>query len=144
MPDLWRRLRPNGYFVVTETPWRWFPVETHTTSLPFVNYMPDRLALWAVRYRHSKSLNWNDALKYGVRGATVREIIGYIGAADGTLEYAQPTAPDARDMLEVWWQGEIRKSRVKALTYRVLRSWQRVTGMVVSPWVNFVLLKVAE
>jgi hypothetical protein len=106
--------------------------------------MPDRLALWAVRYRHSKSLNWNDALKYGVRGATVREIIGYIGAADGTLEYAQPTAPDARDMLEIWWQGEIRKSRVKALTYRVLRSFQRVTGMVVSPWVNFVLRKVAE
>jgi SAM-dependent methyltransferase len=143
MPDLWRRLRLNGYFVVTETPWRWFPIETHTTSLPFVNYMPDRFALWAVRYRHSKSLNWTDALKYGVRGATVREIVACIGADNGALEYARSGAADARDMLEVWWRGEIRKSRVKAVTYRVLRSFQRATGIVVSPWVNFVLRKVA-
>ena len=56
MPDLWQRLRLGGYLVLTETPWRWFPIETHTTGLPFVNYMPDRLALAAVRYRHSKSL----------------------------------------------------------------------------------------
>jgi len=143
MPDLWRRLRPNGYFVVTETPWRWFPVETHTTSLPFVNYMPDRFALWAVRYRHSKSLNWNDALKYGVRGATVREIIACIGADNGAIKRVQPAAPDARDMLEVWWRGEIRKSRVKALTYWVLRSLQRATGIVMAPWVNLVLRKAA-
>ena len=143
MPDLWRRLRLNGYFVVTETPWRWFPVETHTTSLPFVNYMPDRFALWAVRYRHSKSLNWNDALRYGVRGATVRELLACIGADNGALECVKSAVPDARDMLEVWWRGEIRRSRVKALTYWVLRSLQRATGIVISPWVNLVLRKVA-
>ena len=46
-------------------------------------------------------------------------------------------------MLEVWWQGEMRKSRVKALTYWALRLLQRVTGIVISPWVNLVLRKVA-
>jgi SAM-dependent methyltransferase len=143
MPDLWRRLRLNGYFIVTETPWRWFPIETHTTSLPFVNYMPDRLALAAVRYRHSKSLTWRDALKYGVRGATVHEIISCIGANNAAIERVQPAAADARDMLEVWWRGEIRKTPVKALTYRALRLSQQATGIVISPWVNLVLRKVA-
>jgi hypothetical protein len=86
-------------------------------------------------------LNWSDALKYGVPGATIREIIADIGADNGALKRVQPAAPDARDMLEVWWQGEMRKSRVKALTYWALRSLQRVT--VISPWVNLVLRKVA-
>src|SRR5262245_53175964 len=36
MPELWRRLSVGGYFVLTETPWRWFPVETHTTGLPLI------------------------------------------------------------------------------------------------------------
>jgi SAM-dependent methyltransferase len=143
MPDLWGRLRRNGYLVLTETPWRWFPVETHTTSLPFVNYMPDQFALWAVRRRHSKNLSWRDALKYGVRGATVREIIACIGAGNGALERVQPRAPDARDMLEVWWRGDIRRTGVKALTYWVLRLLQRGTGIVLSPWVNLVLRKLA-
>lgn len=143
MPDLWQRLRLGGYFVLTETPWRWFPIETHTTGLPFVNYMPDRLALAAVRYRHSKSLVWNDALKYGVRGATVKEIISCIGDSDNAIVRVQPSAADARDMLEVWWRGEIRKTRVKKLTYQALRLLEQTTSLTISPWVNLVLRKVA-
>jgi SAM-dependent methyltransferase len=143
MPDLWRRLRLGGYLVITETPWRWFPIETHTTGLPFVNYTPNRLALAAVRYRHSKSLTWKDALKYGVRGATVHEIVSCIGASKGAIERVQPATVDARDMLEVWWRGEIRKTRIKAFTYRALRFLEQTTGLMISPWVNFVLRKAA-
>jgi len=143
MPDLWQRLRPQGYLVVTETPWRWFPIETHTTGLPLVNYLPDRLALAAVRYRHKKPLTWTDALKYGVRGATVNEIISCIGAGRGALERVQPAKADVRDMLEVWWQGESRKTPVKATAYHALRLLQKTTGLMISPWVNFVLRKTA-
>jgi SAM-dependent methyltransferase len=61
MSDLWRRLKPGGYMVVTETPWRWFPIETHCTSLPLVNYLPDRLALAALRRcgRYPSTLPWS-------------------------------------------------------------------------------------
>ena len=86
MPLLWRRLAVDGYLVLTETPWRWFPVETHTTSLPFVNYMPDRLALMAARHcgRYPKTLTWEEALRAGLRGATVGEIMASLECGDGT------------------------------------------------------------
>jgi hypothetical protein len=145
MPDLWQRLRVNGYFVVTETPWRWFPIETHTTSFPLVNYMPDRVALAAVRHcgRFPKSVTWLEALRLGTRGATSNEIISCIGAADSKIERVQPEKADARDSLEVWWRGEVRKTPVKAFTYWTLRWLQRSTGILISPWVNFVLRKIA-
>lgn len=143
MPDLWDRLRVGGYLVVTETPWRWFPVETHTTSLPFVNYMPDRAALAAARYcgRYSKSLTWEQALRGGLRGATVSEIVSSLGAQGAGIQVIQSFRTDARDLLEVWWQGESRKTRQKALAYRTLRLLQRLTGVVISPWINLVIRK---
>ncbi len=145
MPDLWRRLRVNGYFVVTETPWRWFPIETHTTSLPLVNYMPDRLALAAARHcgRYSIALTWSEALRMGLRGATVTEIISSLGAPQAAIQRVQSSEADARDMLEVWWQGESRRTRQKTFAYWSLRWLQRATGIVISPWVNFVVRKAA-
>jgi trans-aconitate methyltransferase len=145
MPDLWRRLRTGGYLVLTETPWRWFPLETHTTSFPFVNYLPDRLALAAVRNcgRYSKTVTWNEALRLGVRGATYDEIISCLDVPAFAFELVQPQTPDARDLLEVWWQGEIRKTRAKAFTYHTLRLFQRATGILISPWINFALQKLS-
>ena len=140
---LWRRLVVGGYFVVTETPWRWFPIETHTTSFPLVNYLPDALALLAVRHcgRYPKTLTWHDALKQGVRGATVREIVGCLGASEDAVQIVRSVAPDARDMLEVWWHGECRKTGRRALAYSTLSWLRRLTGVVLSPWVNVVLRK---
>jgi len=148
MPDLWRRIVPGGYLVLTETPWRWFPIETHSTSRPLVNYMPDRLALFTMRHlskggRFSHIRTWEDALRDGLRGATVREIMASLGAAPGAARIVRSSAPDARDMLEVWWHGECRKNRQKRFAYAALRIWRSMTGMVISPWVNLVVQKVA-
>jgi len=46
-----------------------------------------------------------------------------------------------RDMLEVWWRGECRQTRQKAFAYNMLAAFRKVTGIVVSPWVNIVLQK---
>jgi hypothetical protein len=145
MPDLWRRLRTGGYMVVTETPWRWFPIETHCTSWPLVNYMPDRVVLAALRRcgRFVSVPTWNDALRQGARGATLREIMSCLAAPRESVRLVRPSAPDARDMLESWWRGESRPTRQKAFAYRVLRGLERATGLVVSPWLNFVLQKIA-
>jgi trans-aconitate methyltransferase len=148
MPELWQRLATNGFLVLTETPWRWFPIETHTTSRPLVNYMPDRLALFVLRHLskvkdYANTRTWDEALRHGLRGATVREIMASFGAAPGSARIVQSSAPDAGDMLDVWWHGECRKTRQKKLAYTTLRAWRAVTGMVVSPWVNLVVQKVA-
>jgi len=143
---LWRLLKPGGVMIVTETPWRWFPVETHTTSMPLVNYLPDRLALSAFRRcgRFPRDADWTLALREGLRGTTVREILAGIGAAPGGVEALRSTAPDARDLLDSWWHGEVRREgRGKQLAWRVLSALRAATGVTVSPWINIVLRKVA-
>jgi trans-aconitate methyltransferase len=146
MPELWQRLAAGGYLVVTETPWRWFPIETHTTSRPLVNYMPDWLALATMRHfskggRFSETQTWEEALRAGLRGATVREIKASLGATPGSARIVQSSAPDARDMLDAWWHGECRKTRQKKFAYTVLSGWRAMTGMVVSPWITLVVQK---
>lgn len=143
MAELWRRLAPDGYFVVTETPWRWFPIETHTTSLPLVNYLPDRLALAAFRRcgRFAKTASLPEALREGLRGATAAEITAALDAPPGSAETVTSDSPDARDLLEVWWHGECRKTRQKRFAYRLLALLRRLTGITVSPWVNLVFRK---
>ena len=142
---LWARLADNGLLVLTETPWRWFPIETHTTSRPLVNYLPDRLALAVCRRSglYGPDLTWQRALRDGLRGATVGEIIACIGAPAGTIQRVTSDQPDATDLLEVWWWGESRHTRQKALAYQGLRRLRQLTGLVVSPWINVVFRKVA-
>jgi SAM-dependent methyltransferase len=148
MSFIWQKLRPGGYLVVTETPWRWFPIETHTTSLPFVNYLNDHWALAAMRHfnrhGHPKDISLDAALRQGLRGATVREIIQCLGAPADSIRLVRSANADARDLLEVWWHGECRQTPVKRAAYRTLSAWRSMTGMVISPWVNIVLQKVSE
>jgi SAM-dependent methyltransferase len=149
MPELWRRIAAGGYLVLTETPWRWFPIETHSTSRPLVNYMPDRLALFTMRHfskggRFSHIRTLEEALRDGLRGATVPEIMASLAASPGSARIVASSAPDARDMLDVWWHGECRKTRQKQLAYSVLSAWRKVTGMVISPWVNLVVQKTRQ
>jgi hypothetical protein len=44
LPLLLDTLSSGGFLFVCETPHRWFPVETHTTHLPLINYLPAPLA----------------------------------------------------------------------------------------------------
>jgi len=53
MKEVWKRLRPGGYLFINQTPNIRFPFELHTTMLPLINYLPDRLAL-AMTHRFSK------------------------------------------------------------------------------------------
>ncbi|MFN3447789.1 MAG: methyltransferase [Roseococcus sp.] len=141
---LWAALRPGGAMIVTETPWRWFPVETHTTSLPLVNYLPDRLALAALRRcgRFPRETDWTGALRLGLRGATLREILAALPGGEGAAELIRSPAPDARDLLDAWWHGEVRREgRGKRLAWRALSALRAATGIVLPPWINVVLRK---
>ena len=143
MATLWKRLAVDGYMVLTETPWRWFPIETHCTSWPFVNYLPAPLALAAFRRcgRFPKDASMEYALRDGLRGATVREIVASLNADPGTVEIVGSKSDDAKDQLERWWHGECRQSRQKQIAYSILSGLRAMTGISISPWLTVVLRK---
>jgi SAM-dependent methyltransferase len=108
---LWRKLRPGGLLFVDETPHRWFPVESHTTGLPLLNYLPDRVALAAVRRfagrRQMGDVSWETLLRKGVRGATLGEIRRILDAAGPRPVVLEPMAPFG-NRVELWYEGYVR------------------------------------
>ncbi len=151
MSKLWDSLNAGGMLVISETPWRWFPIETHTLAWPFVNYLPDTLSLLAYRLKRqgrkgliSSELTWKNAQRSGIRGGTISEIIRYTSAPRDTIEVMNSQSDDSADILETWWHGEFRKTQIKWATYRVLSLFRNLTGYVVSPWLNIVLKKSAD
>ncbi len=87
LPLLWEILRPGGVMFIAETPYRWWPIETHTTGLPLIGYLPPPLALGYAR-RCSRKLDvrdnsWSELLRRGVRGGTPREILRMIQEGGG-------------------------------------------------------------
>jgi len=84
LPQIWLVLVPGGILFVNQTPHRYFPLEYHTTGLPFINYMPPRAALIAAR-RFSRRIDadesWEGLLRNGVRGATKSEILRELKSA---------------------------------------------------------------
>jgi ubiquinone/menaquinone biosynthesis C-methylase UbiE len=122
MPRIWCVVKPGGILFVNETPNRYFPLEFHTTQLPFVNYLPDRLALFVSR-RWSKMVGknetWESLLRQGIRGGTAREVRQIIaGHASGRPLLLTPCKHGCRDEIDLWFMqpgGKIRGSVRKAL-----------------------------
>ena len=81
LAQLWSRLSPEGIIFFNETPHRYFPIETHTTQLPGINYLPDSLALFCARRFSSRVAadeTWESLLRKGIRGGTEKEIVELI------------------------------------------------------------------
>ena len=81
MPLLWAAMKPGGLIFINQTPYRFSPLEDHSTGLWFVNFLPDAFAHRYVRafagrnQQINKSPDWNVHLRGGLRGGTEREII---------------------------------------------------------------------
>jgi 2-polyprenyl-3-methyl-5-hydroxy-6-metoxy-1,4-benzoquinol methylase len=81
MPLLWSVARPGAKIFLNLTPYRYWPVEAHSTGLWFINYLPDKLAHLVVQHfagrntHINKSKDWNVHLRGGLRGATEGEIL---------------------------------------------------------------------
>lgn len=139
MPKIWALLKPGGIFFVNQTPNRYFPVEPHTTKLPLINYLPDRVALATAR-RFSKRIErdetWETLLRKGIRGGTERNILCDLGAANGyrpMLLKPNPSVPS---------ETECRRSprqRVKHVAYRGIGT---LLGTSFGPWIRIAVQKV--
>ena len=85
LPLVWQHLRPGGVLFLNQTPYRYSLVEVHTTGgMPFINYLPDSVTLWAARKfckRVQPNETWNSLLRRGIRGGTVPEILGILGGS---------------------------------------------------------------
>ena len=75
--EIWRVLKPGGFLFIIETPNSVWPVDSHTTGLPFVPYLPLRLARqYAVIFsrRVSSEDTVEDLLIKGMRGVSYWEL----------------------------------------------------------------------
>ncbi len=134
MPQLWAHLKQGGSLLLNQTPHRFFPFESHTTGLPLINYLPDRLALYVSRRFSRRSLggeSWESLLRKGIRGATEREILNSLGecAPESKPSLRAPPSPRYRDRVDVWHAALSPRHRaVKAVCREMLRVVERSLG----------------
>jgi len=137
MPRLWRTLKRGGFLLLNETPHRYWLIEGHTTGLPLINYLPDRLAHRAARLssRYDRPETWATLLRHGIRGGTEGEVMHSLGDPS-----ARMVAPLAGDLIELWYsrlgpRARFLKRGVKA----GLRGVKAITGMSCVPFLSMVI-----
>lgn len=107
--QIWQLLAPGGVLFINQTPDRRFPLETHTTGLPLINYLPDQAAAAFARTfskRRLKHASWELMLRKGIRGASPNEIMailsGFSGASPVLLT---PNADGLRQQSDIWYRS---------------------------------------
>jgi len=155
MPLLWSAMKAGGAMFINQTPYRYFPLEHHSTGLWFVNYMPDGLAHVVSRKfaKHDpskydpaiqKSPHWDDHLRGGIRGATEWEIIRNLTRASSSkARILQPRIECARDRADYWFHktGQGRFRFLKRMIATSFRLTDRFLGTVPSMNVEVVIRK---
>lgn len=136
LPLLWRCLKPGGILFLNQTPYRYAPVEVHTTGgMALINYLPDRATLRVVRSfsrRYSGQVSWEQLLRDGIRGGTVPEILEIL-RQHGRPVLLEPQAA-AGDRIDLWYGGLSRRHRwLKRAIWTGLKAAKLVSGRVITP-----------
>lgn len=143
---LWSHLRDGGTIFVDQTPYRWFPVELHTTGLPLLNYLPDRMAhRMACRFskRVGSNPTWPELLRMGIRGGTASEILGLLPVRQGRAKLLEPVERGVRDRIDLWYRlsSATRKPRTKQAMAQAFRAFRALTGVTVVPTLSLAIRK---
>lgn len=147
LPILWNALRPDGTLFLDQTPNRWFFVETHTTNLPLLNYLPNGLALIAARHlsrRVAGDITWEALLRRGVRGASAREIMYLINRRAGSdAELLRPYRLGFADEIDVWYAqpSGSRSPALKRILRIILKAVRGVSGLSLLPSLTLAVRK---
>jgi SAM-dependent methyltransferase len=157
MPLLWSVMKEGAAIFINQTPYRYFPLEHHSTGLWFINYLPDRLAHLASRKfaRHDPSKydrtiqispDWETHLRGGLRGGTEWEIIRNLTLREKfAARILQPRRECARDRADYWLRrtGQHRFRLLKKATAFAFRITDKLLGTVPSMNVDVVICKEA-
>ena len=138
MPQLWQHLTDRGILFLDQTPHRFFPLELHTTSLPLINYLPDKLTLRAARKfsrRVDEKETWESLLRAGIRGATVREIKRKLNTSGSRPVLLEPTKNGLRDRVDLWFltTNPDNLKTLKQSARVLLKAINALTGIAIVP-----------
>lgn len=146
LPRIWKLIMDGGYLFIDQTPHRLFPIELHTTMLPFVNYLPKPLALeFARRFsrRVGRDESWETLLRKGIRGGTVREILRFLSEGEGHSILLEPHHLGLRDRIDLWSFTTKRESlpAAKPLIKALMKVLKFVTGISLVPCLSLAIQK---
>ncbi|MEC4684196.1 MAG: class I SAM-dependent methyltransferase [Nitrospirota bacterium] len=147
LPKLWSILKTGGILFLNQTPYRYFPVETHTTSgLPFINYLPDRAALFCTRHfskRKLKNNSWQELLRKGIRGGSIKEISKILSRCSQKPLPLNPYRFGIKDRIDLWYikSGKTGFSVIKKSFLFLTKSLNSVTGISILPSLSLAIKK---
>lgn len=147
LPALWSYLKQDGIMFLDQTPHRWFPIETHTTGLPLINYLPDGFALQLSRRfsrRIKRDISWHALLRKGIRGGTTQEISQILDREGRQSVFLAPSQLGVKDDIDLWYRrsSRVRKATTKKLTMLVMRAFKALTGATLLPELSLAIKKV--
>ncbi len=144
LPEIWNILKPGGILFLNQTPYRYFPVETHTTSgLPFINYLPDKAAHLYARYfskRKLKNYRWEELLRRGIRGGSVGEIIRILNDRPEKPILLNPSKFGTKDRIDIW-RITSNKTVIKKLFLFSTKFLKFLTGITMLPYLALAIKK---
>jgi 2-polyprenyl-3-methyl-5-hydroxy-6-metoxy-1,4-benzoquinol methylase len=142
LPKLWKTVRGGGYLFINQTPNSLFPFELHTTMLPLINYVPDKIALRMARLskRIRPDETWEELLRKGIRGATEREILSHLENA----EMLEPGKNGLRDRIDLYYRNtnSERLKTVKTIAKYFIKGLKTVSGLTLVPDLSLAFRKI--
>jgi len=149
LPKIWKMLKPNGVLFVNRTPYRYFPIEVHTTGgLPMINYLPNNLTLWYARKFSKRNLqqdNWKVLLRKGIRGGSSKEIMGILNKSHHQSLLLKPSKLGVKDRVDLWYleTNKTKQRTIKKLIFWLCKSLKIITGISVVPNLSLAIKKIS-
>jgi hypothetical protein len=133
LSQLWSIMKPGAILFINQTPNRYYPFERHTTGLPLINYLPNRVTLMVARRLSKKVVkddSWETLLRKGIRGATEGEIMYHLPDSATLL---RPVG--IKDSVDIWYRLTPAKTQSrKRLLKLVFKSIYFVSGTALVPY----------
>jgi 2-polyprenyl-3-methyl-5-hydroxy-6-metoxy-1,4-benzoquinol methylase len=143
LPRIWRHLKTGGVLFLNQTPHRYSAIEFHTTGLPFINYLPDRLAMRVARRFSAnvrRDMQWEEMLRAGIRGATVGEVLRTLSKQGSPVLLAPRRG--VGDRIDLWY-GKLspRRAWLKRSLWASLKACKALTGLELTPQLALAIRK---
>jgi len=144
--QIWSILKPNGILFLNQTPYRYSPVETHTTGLPFINYLPDKLALFYSQNFSKKKLknkSWKELLRKGIRGGSVKEVLSILNHSPQKPILLSPCRFGIKDTIDLW--GHTQSGKIGLVVLKrlllLLKLIKMLAGVIIVPSLSLAIKK---